>query len=198
MERHNLLDQWRSLDKSKIDTPFILIHSHNENYGILSTLFPNRTANWGICCNDEEQKTLLEILNHDKLIALLVGQHHNLTHPKLLTMPRGMPIDYESSAGINKKLIWDMMRNLANQRKRKLIFSATSSAFHRLRIMDCISGKFSASELEATKFGDHHENRLDSEQYYRKLGSAMLGLAMPGVGYDTFRYCRWMCIYMAR
>ena len=53
-------------------------------------------------------------------------------------------------------------------------------------IVDC---KFSASDLEATKFGERHEGRLEPEQYYRRLGSSMLGLAMPGVGYDTFRYC---------
>jgi hypothetical protein len=89
MERHHLLDQWRRLEKDKIDTPFILIHSHNENYGILSTHFPNRTANWGICCSADELSTLTEILNHDKLLVMLTNQHHNLTHPKLLTMPRG-------------------------------------------------------------------------------------------------------------
>ena len=89
MERHHLLDQWRRLDKSKIDTPFILIHSHNENYGMLSTHFPNRTANWGVCCSKEEMETLNEILNHDKLLVMMTNQHHNLTHPKLLTMPRG-------------------------------------------------------------------------------------------------------------
>jgi len=102
---------------------------------------------------------------------------------------QGIPINGESSSGLNKKLIWDMMRNLAVQgRKKKLIFSATSSAFHRLQIMSCIDKKFSEGDLEVTKFGEQHQNRLDSEQYYRKLGSAMLGLAMPGVGYDTFRW----------
>ena len=89
MERHHLLDQWRKLEKDKIDSPFILIHAHNENYGMLSTHFPNRTANWGICCSADEHKTLLEILNHDKLLLMLTNQHHNLSHPKLLTMPRG-------------------------------------------------------------------------------------------------------------
>lgn len=124
----------------------------------------------------------------------------------------GIPINGETSAGLTKKIVWDTMRTLATQRKKKLIFSATSSAFHRLQIMDCISRKvartrlqlashdatinfcclanhlqFSPSDLEATKFGEQHQGRLESEQYYRKLGSAMVGLAMPGVGYDTFR-----------
>ena len=29
--------------------------------------------------------------------------------------------------------------------------------------------------------------RLDREAYYEKLGSARLGLGLPGLGYDTFR-----------
>jgi hypothetical protein len=53
--------------------------------------------------------------------------------------------------------------------------------------MDCIAKKFPLGEIEAIKFGENWENRLESEQYYRKLGSSMVGLAIPGVGYDTYR-----------
>jgi hypothetical protein len=86
----HLLDQWKKLRKKRIDTPFILIHAHNENWGVLSTYFPNRTAEWGSCCSAEETKSLMEILNHKKLLMLLTNQHHNFTHPKLLSMPRGL------------------------------------------------------------------------------------------------------------
>ena len=89
MERHHLLTHWKNLDTADIDTPFILVHSHNENYGLLSTLFPNRTANWGICCSKSELATLMEILDHNKTLLFLTNQHSNITHPKLLTMPRG-------------------------------------------------------------------------------------------------------------
>jgi hypothetical protein len=53
--------------------------------------------------------------------------------------------------------------------------------------MDCIAKKFPHGEIETIKFGENWENRLESEQYYRKLGSSMVGLAIPGVGYDTYR-----------
>lgn len=89
MERHNLLTHWKNINSAEIDTPFILVHSHNENYGLLSTLLPNRTANWGICCSQEEYATLMDILNHNKTLLFLTNQHNNITHPKLLTMPRG-------------------------------------------------------------------------------------------------------------
>ena len=94
-----------------------------------------------------------------------------------------MPIYHE----LTKKVIWDTMRTLSKLRKRRFIFSATSSAILRVRIMNCIKKKFSAAEFEAVRFGDGNKGRLEPEQYYRRLGSSMLGLAMPGVGYDTFR-----------
>ena len=108
---------------------------------MLSTYFPNRTAEWGTCCSDDETKTLLEILNHKKLLVLLTNQHHNMTHPKLLSIPRGLPLNSESTMGLAKKIIWDTMRKLVVQRKEKFVFSATSSAFHRLQIIGCISKK---------------------------------------------------------
>ena len=88
---------------------------------------------------------------------------------------------------MTKKVIWDTMRTLSKQRKRRFIFSASSSAFLRVQIMNCIKQQFSASEFEAIRFGDGNKGRLEPDQYYRKLGSSMLGIAMPGVGYDTFR-----------
>ena len=106
-----------------------------------------------------------------------------LTILKNKTFFPGMPI-YQD---LTKKVIWDTMRTLSKQRKRRFLFSASSSAFLRVQIMNCVSKKFSEAELEAIKFGDEHQGRLEPEQYYRKLGSSMLGLAMPGVGYDTFR-----------
>ena len=60
----------------------------------------------------------------------------------------GIPINGETSAGLTKKIVWDTMRTLATQRKKKLIFSATSSAFHRLQIMDCISRKVARTLLQ--------------------------------------------------
>lgn len=36
-------------------------------------------------------------------------------------------------------------------------------------------------------YGESLKNRLDASDYYVKLGSAMVGIALPGVGYDTYR-----------
>ena len=47
--------------------------------------------------------------------------------------------------------------------------------------------QFSSDELDANKFGEQQQGRIEPEQYYRRLGLARVGLAVPGVGYDTFR-----------
>ena len=91
-------------------------------------------------------------------------------------------------ADLTKKIIWDTMRTVSRQRKKRLLFSASSSAILRVKIMECVSKKFTAADLEAIKFGEENKGRLEPEQYYRKLATSMVGLAMPGVGYDTFRF----------
>ena len=95
MKRVNFLTEW-SLIKKEISTPFITMCVLNENWGWLSTMFPNRTAAWGKCCdkNDKLHKNLHDFLNHDKTLMLVIGQHSNISHPKILTVPRGIPLTW--------------------------------------------------------------------------------------------------------
>jgi hypothetical protein len=176
--REGLLAMWRK-HKRTIDNPFILVHSSNENWGLLSTYVPNRTVDWGSCCSPSEYEELLDLLNSDKLLMMVVNQHFNVSHPKLIAFPRGMPLMNE-----NQKLhIWDTQRKLLKaNRKENLVFTATSSWGPRPRIMQCIAKKFSADDF----FG-HSQGRISAKEYLRRLGSARFGLALAGLGYDTFR-----------
>ena len=95
MKRVNFLLEW-SLIKKEINTPFITMCVLNENWGWLSTMFPNRTAAWGKCCDKDDKlhKNLHDFLNHDKTLMLVIGQHSNISHPKILTVPRGIPLTW--------------------------------------------------------------------------------------------------------
>ena len=42
--------------------------------------------------------------------------------------------------------------------------------------------------ISDVSYGENQKNRLDPSEYYVRLGRAMVGIALPGVGYDTFRY----------
>jgi hypothetical protein len=185
IDRNLFFQYWRKV-KDKIDLPFTSICTLNENWGMLSTMFPNRTAGWGRCCDQPKDKIVHEFLDHPKTLMLVTNQHVNISHPKLLIMPRGIPLTW----GYTRKIIWDAMRNtLLHRKKDKLLFAAASSWGPRPQILACISQKV-PPELFDGHIRTPKTNRLSREQYYEKLGSTMFGVGLPGLGYDTFRYTR--------
>jgi hypothetical protein len=182
IDRNKFFQYWRDV-RDKIDLPFISICTLNENWGMLSTMFPNRTAGWGRCCDQPKDKIVHDFLNHPKTLMLVTNQHVNLSHPKLLIMPRGIPLTW----GFTRMIIWDSQRNvLKHQRKQKLLFAAASSWGPRPQILRCISDKVPA-EIFDGHIRTPKTNRLSREQYYEKLGTTMFGVGLPGLGYDTFR-----------
>ena len=82
--------------ESKIDTPIVLLRVINENWGWFSTYFPNRTITWGFCCdkNDKQYDQIYSFLESNKTLMVVLGQHNNMSHPKLLTYPRGIPLTW--------------------------------------------------------------------------------------------------------
>ena len=85
IDRKTFFKHWRKV-KDKIDTPFIAVCALNENWGFVSSNFPNRTAGWGQCCNVmPRDKEVWDFLNHPKTLALVINQHSNISHPKVLT-----------------------------------------------------------------------------------------------------------------
>ena len=83
-----VLDHWErqkaSIDKSQ---RFVLIAALNENWGFLSTTFPDRTASWGRV-DVAKFPTLMTFLDDPRLLMLVINQHSNISHPKILTLPR--------------------------------------------------------------------------------------------------------------
>lgn len=123
VKREWFFGEWSKV-KNQIDMPFITMCALNENWGLLSTNFPNRTAGWGACCNKPSQRNVWEFLNHDKTLMLIINQHSNISHPKLLTIPRGLPLTWEHT----NKVVWDSQRHIATTfKKKKLLFAASSS-----------------------------------------------------------------------
>jgi hypothetical protein len=182
IDRKTLYKHWRKV-KDRIDTPFIVVCSLNENWGFLSTKFPNRTAGWGQCCNSQSDQILYDFLNHEKTLMLVTNQHTNVTHPKIMILPRGIP----STWGQTRILVWDMQRiALEKNQKQKLLFAAGSKWGPRPQILACISKKFSKEDFDG-HVDNPPQTRYDRGQYYVKLASTRFGLGLPGLGYDTFR-----------
>ncbi|RYY85487.1 hypothetical protein EON63_07395 [archaeon] len=156
LDRNRFFGYWRKV-KSRIDFPFIATCTLNENWGFLSTYFPNRTAAWGKCCNNPRDAIVYEFLNHEKTLLLVTNQHVNITHPKLLIWPRGIPITW----GTTSKLIWDTMRNVyqsslvdvAGHNKNLLLLAASSSWGPRPQILQCVSNHFAVEQFEGHVLG---------------------------------------------
>ena len=83
-----VLDHWEK-QKASIDMSqrFVLIAALNENWGFLSTTFPERTAAWGRV-DSVKFPTLMNFLDDPRLLMLVINQHSNISHPKILTLPR--------------------------------------------------------------------------------------------------------------
>jgi hypothetical protein len=182
IDRQTFFNHWHKV-KDKIDTPFIAVCSLNENWGWVSTNFPNRTAGWGQCCRTPRDKDVWEFLNHKMTLMLVTNQHHNSSHPKHIVIPRGIPVGW----GSTRVIIFDSMKNaLLHKRRDKLLFATGSSWGKRPQILKCISDKMNQND-----FDGHVSNspavRLGRAEYYEKLGSVKFGVGLSGLGYDCFR-----------
>jgi len=188
IKKGDFFNEW-ARTKNDIDVPFITICALNENWGLLSTMFPNRTAAWGQCCDPAKEKLLYEFLAHEKTLLLITNQHNNISHPKLLTIPRGIPLTWQHTA----KLMWDTQRKVLHKvKKTKLLFAASSNWGARGQMIRCISKKFQVDDFEGhsaapTIHKKMSQIKLDRRHYYEKLGTTYFGLALPGLGYDCFR-----------
>ena len=188
IKKGDFFREWARL-KNEIDVPFITICALNENWGLLSTMFPNRTAAWGQCCDPAKEKQLYDFLAHDKTLLLITNQHNNISHPKLLTIPRGIPLTWQHTA----KLMWDTQRKVLSEvKKTKLLFAASSNWGARGQMIRCISSKFQVADFEGhsaapTIHKKMSQIKVDRRHYYEKLGGTYFGLALPGLGYDCFR-----------
>ena len=58
------------------------------------------------------------------------------------------------------------------------------------QILQCVSNKMSPRDFEGhsqTPKSEMSKTKTNRKRYYQKLSSAMFGLSLPGLGYDTFR-----------
>jgi hypothetical protein len=130
IDRLKWMAQATKLSK-QIDTPYIAMCMGNENWGVISTNFPNRTAGWGKCCTD---KLLTDFLDDKKVLMFLVNQHTNISHPKVLVIPRGLPLQWDHT----EKLAFDSQRYILKHVKRdRLLFASASNWGQREYTVQC-------------------------------------------------------------
>ena len=183
--REKFINEWNGV-KNEVETPIIVECALNENWGWISTAYPNRTAAWGQCCMRPQEKYVMDFLEDPKILAVITGQHHNVSHPKVLTIPRGLPIQWQHT----EKLIFDSIHMNQELKKDRLLFASSSSWGPRPQILKCVSSKFTVEDFEGhvdTQKDTMAQTKTDRSRYYKKLASAKFGLSLPGLGYDCFR-----------
>lgn len=171
--------------KDKLDVPAVYFLMQNENWGWLSSHFPNRTGGWGRCCEKPEQKKFISFINHPSTLAVAVNQHSNLSHPKVIVLPRGLPVAGQHE----ERVLWDSMRAaFKSAPKSKLLVSIASNWGPRPQIIKCISKSVSADLFDGHASQKKDKSlRKDKMAYYNRLAGARTGVCLPGIGYDTFR-----------
>ena len=144
-----------------------LSHSLAHTHALTNTLTHSFTE-----FSDEELKPFLDDPN---LLALIVNQHHNLTHPKVISVPRGLLLE-------DAQNIWEIGdKLLANKDvKKTLTVSIGSKWGNREPIAQCVKKRLKDSLVVPTE-------RMNPAQYGDFITTAISVLCLPGLGYDTFR-----------
>lgn len=83
------------LGRGKFNVPrkIVAVGNADENWGWLSTYFLNRTVPWAMSFDSVDspfskdfrypQQQVQEVLDNDNIVALIISQHHNISHPKV-------------------------------------------------------------------------------------------------------------------
>jgi hypothetical protein len=149
-----LRDILRLWDKQKaqigMDERFILVTNLNENWGFLSSSFPGRTSAWGRV-DFEKFPALQSFLDDPRLLLLAIGQHSNISHPKVLMLPRGLP-DTGGFSNHAARMMYDTMRLTweKNVTKTKLLFTVSSSFGNRKTIVQCVKNNLPPALFDAS------------------------------------------------
>lgn len=180
-----------SFKVGELPRKMVVIGSMDENWGYFSTVFRNRTAGWGMGYGPykadetktaEFEKFLRKFLDDPNVLMVLSNQHHNITHPKVLSYPLGL---------YDPRMDWDaanrvLRRDIKKDTGKKVMFTAGSDWGPRPLIRKCVERNLgSAIDSHGKKNGE--KNPFTPFQFKMKLASSISILCMPGFGYDTYR-----------
>jgi hypothetical protein len=130
----------------------------------------------------EHDTFLKKLLDDPNLLFLLTNQHHNVTHPKVLSYPLGMTDPLVS---------WDaghrvLRRGVKKETAQHVIFSAGSDWGPRPLIRKCVE-RLLGSEMDSHGKKDGEKNPFTPMTFKTKIASSVAVLAMSGFGFDTYR-----------
>jgi hypothetical protein len=172
--------------KEKIPGEIVVIGCMDSNWGFLSTNLMNRSVYWkshlgpaGRTKHLSSQELLQDFLDNPSLLMFVVSGHHNITHPKLVSMPLG-PTDAHKCYSTAKMAIRENKERGNVYRKHTLLMTAGSNWKFRPAIRECVSLNMGKEMLLPKK-------RLSPKSFMTKIMESLAVLCMPGLGYDSYR-----------
>lgn len=188
----------RAPEKAEFKSKIVGLGLPNENWGWASSYFLNRSVTWGLAMDRSPltpysnawmypDEYLRSFLDKEELIVMIVNQHHNLTHPKVLSTPLGV-------AKGTSHHIWDAMQLLdaknISKDSRRLLLSLGSNYAYRPAIRECVARNIPTEYFDVGQTLKNKE-RVDgkiSQSHFRRLtGTSYAVLCMPGLGADSYR-----------
>lgn len=172
--------------KENIPGEVVVIGCMDSNWGYLSTNMMNRSVYWkkhlgpgGREKHLTSQQLLQPFLDNPKVLMMVVSGHHNITHPKLVSMPLG-PTDSHQCHKIATMAAQENSVRQNTYRKHNLLLTAGSNWKFRPAIRDCVSHNMGAEMLTIKK-------KLKARKFFIKVIESAAVLCMPGLGYDSYR-----------
>ena len=107
VNRQKFLKEWSEV-KDDLNTKFIAVILTNKDWGWLSSYAAGRTLDIDRCCVKQGDELLQQFLDDDRTLMVVVNQHSNLAHPKILTIPAGVPTKWEH----NEVQLFDSIREV--------------------------------------------------------------------------------------
>ena len=124
ISRKLFLQEWSHV-RSDIAVKYIVIVLTDPDWGWLSSYIKGRTLDKGRCCREEGDELLQQFLDDQNLLLLVVNQHTTISHPKILSLPRGLPTKWEH----NERVIFDSIHLLlsGSEPKSRLLIGPMST-----------------------------------------------------------------------
>ena len=172
--------------KEKIPGKVVVIGCMDSNWGYLSTNMMNRSVYWkkhlgpgGRTKNLSSQQLLQSFLDNPQILMMVVSGHHNISHPKLISMPLG-PTDAKQCHKVAKLVTTENNENRNTYRKHTLLLTAGSNWKFRPAIRECVSHNMGPEMLTIKK-------KVAAKKFLIKVMESLAVLCMPGLGYDSYR-----------
>lgn len=169
----------------KVSGKMIVIGCMDSNWGYLSTNMLNRSVYWkehlgpGGRKGLSSQQLLQGFLDNPSLLMMLVSGHHNISHPKLVSMPLG-PTDAKQCVRVGNMVKQGNLKNPNSYRKHVVLLTAGSNWKFRPAIRECVS-RGMGNEMYTIR------KKIKPVKFLIKVIESLGVLCMPGLGYDSYR-----------